>query len=571
MQVDVFHGVVVPRRVVVKPLPLHAPSLIDFESPARGLAVYRIGKSVKLAVRHADPPYVDRRRSLAVLTLLIAVAVAFSGRGDPPQTPPARAASLDHPAQTPAQRAATAARARERREAARQAEARRLRRSTTVKGALRRAWLSRAISRSRYEALRRTWWRAQRDVGRLSGTRRAELAAVLAMAERLAAGRMLTASRLDPVFLTIRRNREFWTTRPLPVPRTRLSFRRDPVVFEYYAGRGLAIQPLASFGRANALAASCLRTGARHRCRPAALGRLLDRMVALASERGGFLAWEHFFAFGSGSAPWISAMTQATGAQALARGRRALGDERYARAARRALKVFDAPPPLGVAVPAGGGVRYAMYSFAPDLRVLNGELQTLIGLRDVARIAGSGRARRLFERGEPVARRAVRGFDTGAWSLYSAGGKESTLSYHRLVAGFLGGLCRRTAAQTYCDAAQRFERYVREPPRVHVRTLRALRIRKSTTIRFRLSKISDVMMQVRDRRGRIVLSRGLRALPRGRHGVGWVPSRAGRHRLRIVAVGPAGTRVVVARTLRAADAAKPAKKKAKAKEKARRD
>jgi len=379
---------------------------------------------------------VDHRRSLVLLTLLI--AVAFAGLGDPRPAPPARAASAGHPLATPEQaaaaRAATVARARARREAARRAEARRLRRSTTVKGALRCAWLARAISRRRYERLRHTWWRAQRDVRRLGGTRRAELAAVLGMAERLARARLLTASRLDPVFLTIARNREFWTTRPLPAPRARLTFRGDPVVFEYYAGRGLAIQPLASFGRANALAVPCLRVSSRFTCRPAALRRLLDRMVALSTERGGFLTWEHFFAFGSGAPPWISAMTQATGAQALARGRRALGEARYARAARRALGGFDAPPPLGVAVPTGSGVRYAMYSFAPDLRILNGELQTLIGLRDVARIAGSDRARRLFRQAEPVVRRAVRGFDTGAWSRYSAGGAESTLGYHRLVA-----------------------------------------------------------------------------------------------------------------------------------------
>ena len=504
----------------------------------------------------------DRARSLAGLTLLIVMASVLGGAGDSRQAPPARAASEVHPAQTPAQLAA-----------ARLAEARQLRRSTSVKGALRRAWLSRSISRSRYEALRGVWWRARRDVRRLRGTRRAELAAVLAMSERLAARRMLTASRLDPVFLTIRRNREFWTTRPLPASRARLSFRRDPVVFEYYAGRGLAIQPLASFGRANALAAGCVRASSRVACRPAALRRLLDRMVALGTERGGFLAWEHFFGFGGGSPPWISAMTQATGAQALARGRRALGalGARYVRAARRALGAFDVPPPVGVAVAADGGVRYAMYSFAPGLRILNGELQTLIGLRDVARIAGSGRARRLFERAEPAARRAVQGFDTGAWSLYSAGGRESTLSYHRLVAGFLGGLCRRTATRTYCDAGRRFERYVREPPRVHVRTLRKARARRPATIRFRLSKISDVSLQVRDRGGRVVLSRSLPALAHGRHGVRWVPARAGRHRLRIVAVGPAGMRVVVTRTLRADRVAKPSKtKKAPVRAKARR-
>ena len=534
---------------------------------------------MKLGARDADSPRVNRRRWLFALTLLI--AIAFAGAGDPRPAPPARAASAGHAALTPAQvaaaRALAAERTRERRAAARRAELRRLRRSTTVKGALRRAWLSGAISRRRYEALRRSWWRAQRAAGHLSGTRRAELSAVVAMTERLAARRLLTASRLEPVFLTLRRNREFWTTRALPAPRARMSFRGDPVVFEYYAGRGLAIQPLASFGRANALAASCVRASAGFTCRPVALRRLLDRMVALGSERGGFLAWEHFFAFGSGAPPWISAMTQATGAQALARGSRALASDRarrvrYARAARRALGAFDAPPPLGVAV----GARYTMYSFAPDLRVLNGELQTLIGLRDVARIIGSGRARRLFARGEPAARRSVRGFDTGAWSLYSANGKEATLGYHRLVAGFLGGLCRRTGAPTYCAAGRRFERYVREPPRVHVRTRQKVRVRRRTTIGFTLSKISDVMVQVRDRRGRVTLSRGLRGLPHGRHSVAWVPALVGRHRLRIVAIGPGGTRAVVGRTLRAAKIAKHgktmkarARAKAKAKAKAR--
>jgi hypothetical protein len=168
----------------------------------------------------------------------------------------------------------------------------------------------------------------------------------------------------------------------------------------------------------------------------------------------------------------------------------------------------------------------------------------------VARIARSRRAQRLFERAEPAARRAVRGFDTGAWSLYSAGGKESTLGYHRLVAEFLGGLCRRTGTPAYCVTGRRFARYVREPPRVRVRAMHRLRAGRRTTIGFTLSKISDVVLQVRDRRGRLQRSKVLRSLPHGHHGVDWAPARSGPHRLRIVAIGPAGTRAVVTRTLR---------------------
>ena len=468
------------------------------------------------------------------------------GTGDAigPPTPPA--AALEREVARAKVRAQVSA--RRRLEAARRAEVRRLRRSRTVAGALRRAWLTRAVSRREYDSMRRTWWRANGAVAKLSGTRRAELRAVVGVASQMAAARVLTPSRLEPLFLTIRRNREFWMSRPLPLPGARVTFGRDPVIFEYYAGRGLAIQPLASFGKANALAGSCVRRVARHTCRPAALRRLLERMLALGSERGGFLAWEYLVPFAGGAPPWISGMTQATAAQAFARGRRALGDARYARAARRALGAFDRPPPVGIAVARGGGVRYAMYSFAPRLRIYNGELQALIGLRDVARIARSRRAQHLFARGEPVARRSVAALDTGAWSLYNEGGAESTLEYHRLVGTFLDAMCSRTGTRTYCAGGRRLGRYVREAPRVRLRTARSPRVRRRTAITFTLSKVSDVRVEVRDRRGSVAFARAMR-LARGRHRLVWAPARGGQHRVRIVALGPAGTRAVVTRTL----------------------
>jgi hypothetical protein len=421
-----------------------------------------------------------------------------------------------------------------------------------VLGAVRRAWLTRAISRGEYDALRGIWFRANRDVARLTGVRRAELGAVLGMASRLAAARLLTPDRLQPVFLTVRRNREFWISRPLPAPGSRVTFRRDPVIFEYYSGRGLAIQPLANFGKANALAASCLRRVKRYTCRPAALRRLLNRMVSLGTQRGGFLAWEYFVQIGRGAPPWISGMTQATGAQALARGRRALREPRFARASRRALGAFEHPPPLGVSVAQGSGRRYTMYSFSPGLRIYNGELQALIGLRDVARITRSRRARRLYLRGEPAARRAVAALDTGAWSIYNEGGRESTLEYHRLVATFLDAMCSRTGTRTYCAAGRRLARYVGEPPRLAVRTARRPRVRRRYAITFTLSKVSTVMVEVRDRHGRVAYARGMR-LTRGHHRLVWRPLISGRHRLKIVALGPAGTRggVTPTRTARA--------------------
>jgi hypothetical protein len=68
-------------------------------------------------------------------------------------------------------------------------------------------------------------------------------------------------------------------------------------------------------------------------------------------------------------------------------------------------------------------------------------------------------------------------------------------------------------------------------------------------------------VRVRDSRGSVELARAMR-LERGRHRLVWVPSHAGRHRLRIVALGPAGTRTVVQRTLTAKARRKKRKDKA---------
>ncbi len=495
-----------------------------------------------------------RRRVIPVLAALACLALASTAAlGGERRAPavrsaaaPAAAGAVEVPravAYDGADRRRLSARAAR---AARRADLRILRRSRTVAGALRRAWLAGSIDAATHRELRRIWWTTGRAHARLSGRRRAELGAVIGVVARLARERRLTATRLAPAFLTLRRNRDHWTRSPMPAPAQRFVFGRDPVTFQYYAGRGLQIQPLASFGRANALAKACLHETAGARCRPQALRRLLDRMVALGSTRGGFLAWEYLFGFGGGAPPWISGMTQGTAAQALARGRRALDEPRYGAAARRALGAFEQPPPMGVAV----GGRYTMYSFDPGLRILNGELQAVIGLRDAATLLGSARARRLYVRGDRVARAAVRGFDTGAWSLYSQNGRESTLGYHRLVGGFLGGLCRRTGARVYCATGRRFARYVREAPRVQLGRLRGVRARRATTIAFSLSKVSHVSVLVWGARG-IELRRDLR-LTRGRHSVRWVPALRGRHRLRIVATGPAGTRTVLLRTVRAA-------------------
>ena len=180
-----------------------------------------------------------------------------------------------------------------------------------------------------------------------------------------------------------------------------------------------------------------------------------------------------------------------------------------------------------------------MYSFAPTLQILNGELQAVNGLRDAAVLGRSARAARLVRAGDRAARAALGGFDTGAWSLYSAAGGESTLAYHQLTTGFLGELCRRTGARAVLRRAQRrFARYEHEPPRIGIAPLHGLWARRSAPLRFTLSKGSAVAVRVYGPRG-LVLARDLQ-LGRGGHELCFTPPSRGRFRVRVAARGPEG-------------------------------
>ena len=123
-------------------------------------------------------------------------------------------------------------------------------------------------------------------------------------------------------------------------------------------------------------------------------------------------------------------------------------------------------------VPTSDGAEYALYSFAPNLHVINGFVQALVGLYDLGKIAGDTDAQALYAEGERVARRSCRRYDTGAWSLYSRGSSEheSDLSYHQLLRSFLRSMCTRTDDPVYCDTELRFAQYELEQPVVSLAT-----------------------------------------------------------------------------------------------------
>jgi D-glucuronyl C5-epimerase C-terminus len=317
----------------------------------------------------------------------------------------------------------------------------------------------------------------------LHGTRATELEAVTETMHQIAVSGQLTVSRLPALFDTLAANQRWWTTGPLLSTDERVEFAGSQLVWEYYPGQGIQLQVLGSFGKADGY-----YTGG-----PAdypAMEQLLSELIPLAAQRAGGLTWEYYFSFDGGAPPWTSAMSQATGLEALSRAYQATGNAYYLNVATRALPVFTAAPPAGVNIKTSLGTRFLQYTFAPGAAIINGFLQTLIGLYDFAHASGNPTAAALFAAGNAEAQDEVPAYDTGAWSLYQPG-IEDTLSYHELVTGFLQQLCTRTGAPVYCTTAQRFQADLTTPPVLTQVTLRT-RTRAAFALRFTLSKYSHV-------------------------------------------------------------------------------
>jgi hypothetical protein len=327
-----------------------------------------------------------------------------------------------------------------------------------VRTELARLYRTHQIDQAHYERYSASFNRALNTVKRLRGTRAVELEAVIEIVHGIAAAGMLTPSRLPVLFLTIDRNREWWTTGPLLSDGQRVGFAGSQLVWEYYPGQGIQLQELGSWGQADWM----YEAGPKfwHRLRS-----LVDELIPLGARRGGGVAWEYYFRFDGGTPPWTSAMSQGTALQALTQAYEATHDNAYLELARRSLPVFSQAPPVGVSVKTRRGRRYLLYSFAPgrNVEVINGFLQTLIGLFDYAKATGDPRGWRLFTAGDREARAELPSYDTGSWSFYQPGVPDS-LDYHKLVASFLEQLCSRTHEQIYCKTAARFTHYLKRPP-----------------------------------------------------------------------------------------------------------
>ena len=399
---------------------------------------------------------------------------------------------------------------------------------------------------------------AQRSLKKLTGTRKTELASVLGNVQQIAAAGAFTPSRLPVLFLTLERNRQWWTTEPLLANGQRVSFPQSRLVWEYYAGQGLEIQWLGTFGEANSYYG---------RGENASLRQLLAEAIPLATERAGGIAWEYMIHFDGGSPPWTSGLSQGTALQVLARAWSRFHEPAYLTAAQQALGIFQTPPPEGVRVSTAAGAEYAEYTYAPQDRILNGFIQALVGLYDYTSITKDPLGLALFEAGDAEARLEVPHYDTGAWSLYDQFG-ESDLNYHELLTEFLLHLCERTRGgppirkanaaiagdAIYCTTAEHFTSYLHTPPVVSLLSSK-LPTSARAGVQVSLSKIATVSITVR--RGSSTVWTNAATVEAGKPKLLWVtPSQTGSYSIAITAKDLAGNFATTSGTITLTKSAK---------------
>jgi len=434
----------------------------------------------------------------------------------------------------------------------------------TVTAALQRLERSGSIGESAYRQYEGAYAAAKSSLRRLSGTRRQELGAVLANVEAMAARGVLIASRLPVVFATVERNRQWWTTEALLGGSQRVSFTGSRLVWEYYPGQGVEIQWLATFGEANGYYLSHQTT---------ALREVMDEAIALATQRAGGIVWEYMFQFDGGAPPWASGLTQGTALQALARAWDSTHEAQYLTAAQQALGLFKAAPSTGARVATPAGAHYLEYTYAPKERILNGFVQSLVGLYEYAKLTGDPLGQQLFEAGDAEARVEAPRYDTGAWSMYDQS-SESNLSYHELLAEFLEHLCERTSEgepltptagqipgdEIYCATAKRFREDEKTPPAIELLT-QSLKTKERAGVQLKLSKISTVSMTIK--LGEKTVWTNTATVEGGRPRLLWVtPSKAGVYSVALSARDLAGNEEVASGQVAVKKAPKTTRKRA---------
>jgi hypothetical protein len=340
-----------------------------------------------------------------------------------------------------------------------------------------------ALQPAAYQSYLRTWRQALGEESHIAKWRATQLGDVTSTLNEMATSKEVTVARLPVLMLTLANNTSYWKSGSALTDGASVQFQGSELVWEYYAGSGIQLQVLHTFGEGDGYYEAGTADYPK-------LVTLMSEIVPLAVHRGGGLAWEYYFNWEGGKPPWVSAMAQATGLEALTNAYLATKNPQYLTYAHDALPLLETKAPVGVAVKTELGARYLQYSFTPSTDIINAFLQTLLGLYDYGQVSLDPVANQLYNAGNIQAQAELKSFITGGWSLYQPG-EADPLSYHTLVTGFLKLLCSKTEVPVYCSTYQQFAEDLLSRPQLTLVTTSAA-AGKKFSLRFKLTKYAAV-------------------------------------------------------------------------------
>lgn len=154
----------------------------------------------------------------------------------------------------------------------------------------------------------------------------------------------------------------------------------------------------------------------------------------------------------------VSSMGQAEGASVLLRAYTAFGEEKYLKAARKAIDLMLTDMKSGgTAFYDGDSLFLEEYPQTPRRSVMNGWIFSLFGLYDMSLADPSYRD--IFLKSADTLRKTIDNYDNGYWSIYDLEKRIASPAYHELHIAQLNVMYDLTGFKEFKDKALRFSEY----------------------------------------------------------------------------------------------------------------
>ncbi|MEW6604067.1 MAG: D-glucuronyl C5-epimerase family protein [Thermoproteota archaeon] len=160
---------------------------------------------------------------------------------------------------------------------------------------------------------------------------------------------------------------------------------------------------------------------------------------AAIKQNGRYSVWKYDFPwmfYGGIKPPYVSALAQAEGAELLAKAYVVTSEERYLRAASKAVAalLIDYDEGGAASLEDGGDSLFLHLIAKPRFKkiyVLNGHTGALLHLWEYYKITNDQVAKEIFDKGMSYLKNHLAEFDSGDWSYYDKVGTRAMESYHK--------------------------------------------------------------------------------------------------------------------------------------------